>query len=148
MLHALYVERIALVHGLAIMLHDDFIKWKHFPRYGPFVPGIHQSPVYSPQKGQWRGALMFSLICVWINGWVNNRGTGNLRRHRAHYDVIVMITVWSGTSSTDLKKYNSSNFDPAYGLTISTLCANDQGKLYHENLTSTYVGGSHNPRYR
>ena len=52
--------------------------------------GIHRSPVNSPHKGQWRGALMFSLICVWINDWVNNRETGNLRRYRAHYDVIVM----------------------------------------------------------
>ena len=33
---------------------------------------------------------MFSLICAWINGWVNNREAGDLRRHRAHYDVIVM----------------------------------------------------------
>ena len=41
-------------------------------------------------KGQWHGALMFSLICAWINGWVNNREAGDLRRHRAHYDVIVM----------------------------------------------------------
>ena len=41
-------------------------------------------------KGQWRGALMFSLIYVWINDWVNNREAGDLRRYRAHYDVIVM----------------------------------------------------------
>ena len=41
--------------------------------------------------GQWRGALMFSLICVEINGWENNREAGDLRRHRAHYDVMVMI---------------------------------------------------------
>ena len=34
---------------------------------------------------------MFSLICVWINGWVNNREAGDLRRYRGHYDVIVMI---------------------------------------------------------
>ena len=32
-----------------------------------------------------------SLICVWINGWVNNREAGDLRRYRAHYDVIVMF---------------------------------------------------------
>ena len=57
--------------------HDDVIKWKHFPRYLPFVRGIHRSPVNSPHKGQWRGALMFSLICVWINGWVNNREAGD-----------------------------------------------------------------------
>ena len=52
---------------------------------------IHRSPVNSPHKGQWRGALMFSLICVWINGWVNNREAGDLRRYRAHYGVIVML---------------------------------------------------------
>ena len=55
-------------------------------------------PVNSPHKGQWRGALMFSLICVWINGWVNNREAGDLRRYRAHYDVTVMFlqlfTAW------------------------------------------------------
>ena len=73
-----------------VLLHDDVIKWKHFPRYWPFVRGIHRSPVNSPHKGQWRGALMFSLICVWINGWVNNRKAGDLRRYRAHYDVTVM----------------------------------------------------------
>ena len=64
--------------------------WRHqmetFPRNWPFVRGIH----WSPHKGQWRGALIFSLICVWINGWVNNREAGDLRRHRGHYDVIVM----------------------------------------------------------
>ena len=70
--------------------HDDVIEWKHFPRYWPFVRGIHRSPVNSPQKGQWRGALMFTLICTRINGWVNNREAGDLRRYRAHYDVIVM----------------------------------------------------------
>ena len=47
-------------------------------------------PVNSPHKGQWRGALMFSLICVWINDWVNNREAGDLRRHSGHYDVNVM----------------------------------------------------------
>ena len=70
--------------------HDDVIKWKHFPRYCPFVRGIHRSPVNSPHKGQWRGALMSSLICVWINGWVNNREASDLRRYRALCDVTVM----------------------------------------------------------
>ena len=55
--------------------------------------GIHRSPVNSPHKGQWRGALMFSLICVWINGWVNNSEAGDLRCYRAHYDVIVVCSV-------------------------------------------------------
>ena len=48
------------------------------------------SPVNSPHKGQWRGALMFSLICA-INGWVNNREAGELRHDCTHYDVIVMV---------------------------------------------------------
>ena len=46
--------------------------------------------VNSPHKGQWRGDLMFSLICAWINNWVNNREAGDGRRHCAHHDVIVM----------------------------------------------------------
>ena len=71
--------------------HGDVIKWKHFPRYWSFVRGIRQSPVNSPHKGQRRGALMFSLIYAWINDWVNNREAGDLIRHGAHYDVIVML---------------------------------------------------------
>ena len=64
--------------------------WKYFPRYWPFVWGIHRSPVNSTHKGQWRGALMFSLIYAWIHGWVNNREAGDLRCHRVHYDVTLM----------------------------------------------------------
>ena len=81
---------IWMMMSLIVWVHDDVIKWKHFPRNWPFVRGIHRSPMNSPHKGQWRGALMFSLICVWINGWVNNREAGDLRRYRGHYDVIVM----------------------------------------------------------
>ena len=39
--------------------HGDVTKWKHFPRYWPFVRGIHRSSLNSPHKGLWRGALMF-----------------------------------------------------------------------------------------
>ena len=48
-----------------------------------------------PHKGQRRGALMFSLICAWISGWVNNREAGDLRRHRAQYDVTVMTPAFA-----------------------------------------------------
>ena len=71
--------------------HDDVIKWKHFPRHWPFVRGIHQSPLNSPGKGMWRGALVFSLICTWIYGCVNKRKVSDLRRHGTHYDVTVAI---------------------------------------------------------
>ena len=73
-----------------IQVHDDVIKWKHFPRYWPFVRGIHRSLVNSPYKDQWRRAVMFSLICGWMNGWVNNREAGDSRPHRAHYNATVM----------------------------------------------------------
>ena len=64
-----FAERISLklLDGFApFKVHDDVIRWKHFPRYWPFVWGINRSPVNSPHKGQWRGALMFSLICTRI----------------------------------------------------------------------------------
>ena len=76
--------------------YDDVIKWKHFSCYWPFVRGIHRSPMNSPHKGQWRGALMFSLICARLNGWANHRDGGDLRRHRFHYDITAMLRecVW------------------------------------------------------
>ena len=69
------------------------------------------SPVNFPHTDQWRGALMFSLICAWTNGWVNNQGADYLRRHRAHYDVTVMwcriVIQWSG-QPWDLSAFNAS----------------------------------------
>ena len=63
--------------------------------------GLHRSPMNSPHKGQWRWAMMFSFICAWINAWVNNREAGDLRHHRAHYDVIMFIM----TSSCSLWRH-------------------------------------------
>ena len=90
MLVTMHALRILVLRTKILQTHDDVIKWKHFPRYWPFLRRIHRSPVNSPHKGQWRGALMFSLIWTWINSWVNNPEAGDLRRHRAHCDVIVM----------------------------------------------------------
>ena len=68
--------------------------WRHqmetFSALLALCAGNSTVPVNSPHKGQWRGALMFSLIYAWINDWVNNREAGDLRRRRGHYDVIVM----------------------------------------------------------
>ena len=92
-------------------IHDDVIKWNHFPHYWPFVRGIHRLPANSPHKGQWRGALMFALICVRKNGWVNNREAGDLRRHRAHYDVTVMSkrVACSARNKTSLVSENNDS---------------------------------------
>ena len=87
----LYEWRSHLHRSMSPPKHnDDVMKWKHFPRYWPFVRGIHQSPVNSPHKGQWRGAVPFSLICASIKYWVNNCKAGDLKRHGAHYDVTAM----------------------------------------------------------
>ena len=58
-----------------------------------------------PHKGQWRGALIFSLICACTNGWVNNRDAGDLRRHCARGCVTVM-------------DYENDNFLPNYWFTL------------------------------
>ena len=57
-----------------ILFHDDVIKWKHFPRYLPFVREIYRSPVNSPHKGQWRGAFMF--FDLRLNKRLNKRSWG------------------------------------------------------------------------
>ena len=54
-------------------LHDDIIKWKHFPGYWPFV---------------WE--FTGYMICAWINDQVNNREVGYIRHNRAHYEVTVI----------------------------------------------------------
>ena len=102
--------------------HDDVIKWKHFLRYWPFV-----------HKGHWRGALMFSLIWAWINDWVNSRVAGDLRRRRAHCDVILMITMitwikgnvindaflhWLNTDSERMKWYHSPLMVPGASIDV------------------------------
>ena len=73
--------------------HHD-VKWKHFPRYRPFVCGEFTGHRWIPRKGQWRRALLLFFMGAWINGWVNDREAGNLRRQRAHYDVTVMCASW------------------------------------------------------
>ena len=41
----------ACIWAMAPCVHDDVIKWKHFPRYWPFVRGIQRLPVNSLHKG-------------------------------------------------------------------------------------------------
>ena len=106
--------------------HDDVIKWKHFPRYWPFVPGIHRSSGNSPHKGQWRRALMFSLICAWTDSWTNNGCAGDLRGYRAHNGVIVMCNiqqcaVYEIIYSYDISCIDLNHCNQSIGLTICIL---------------------------
>ena len=70
--------------------------WRHqmetFSALLALCAGNSPVSVNSPHKGHWRGALVFSFICAWINDWVNNREAGDLRRHRGHYDVNVTVS--------------------------------------------------------
>ena len=119
--------------------HDGVIKWKYFPRYCPFVGGIHRSPVNSPHKGQWHRAL----ICAWINGWVNNREVGDLRRRRADYDVIVMYYVCCSRSAVSCCEacrfypyreglFHSSRLTPSKWMILVNM--NKSRKWSHQNL--------------
>ena len=77
------------------LCHDDVTKWKHFPRYWPFLRGIHRWPVNSPHNGQWRGALIFSLICKrWSKqywGWWFETPSRPLWRH---CNVLSIVKYW------------------------------------------------------
>ena len=55
------------------IFRDDVIKWKHIPRCWPFVRVTRSFDVFF--------------------GWANNRDVGDLRRHRAHDDVTVMLLI-------------------------------------------------------
>ena len=85
---------LSATYRISILRAQDCLWWRHqletFSALLAISAGNSPVPVKSPHKGQWRGALMFSLICARINGWVNNREAGDLRLHRAHYDVTVM----------------------------------------------------------
>ena len=44
---------------------------------------------FAAQRPVTRGFDVF-FDCTWTNSWANNGDTSDLRRHRTHYDVIVM----------------------------------------------------------
>ena len=93
----------------------DVIKWEHFPRYWPFVRGIHRSPMDTPHKGQRRRALMFSLIHAWTNSWACNLEASDFKRHRTHYDVTVMCE-----RDTDFPNVSSRYL--SHGMCFDVLC--------------------------
>ena len=119
-----------------LFLPDDVIQWKHFPRYWPFVRGIHQAPGNSPHKGQWRGALMFSTR---TNGCVNHLEACDMRHHRAHYDVTVMVSSpewWIKVLECTTSPRNVRN-----------LSSQDTHPLKYENIWLQYTSAEHNRRW-
>ena len=107
------------------MQHDDVIKWKYFPHYSTFVRWIHRSQVNSPHKGQWRGTLMFSLICALIKpfskqswGWWFATPSRSLWRHCNNHVLemkppdaytIRLLTLWGPDKIVVISKTTFSN---------------------------------------
>ena len=112
----------------------SFPWWRH--QMETFSALLAIGPVNSPHKGQWRGAFMFSLICAWINRFVNNREPGDLRRFRPHYDVIVMLgncpQAWSRQATNHYKNHgwpsSMSSYGVNWGRWVKSVC-----------LTLTYI---------
>ena len=79
---------IALVHLYIMMTSSN---GNIFRVTGPLCGVFAGHRWFAPHNGQWRGALILSLICAWINSWVNNRESGDLSL--SHYNVTVMVLV-------------------------------------------------------
>ena len=72
--------------------HDDVIKWKHFSTLLAICAWNSPFTGEFPSQRLLTRRFDVSLICDWINGWVNNREAGDLRLHRAHNGVTVIIS--------------------------------------------------------
>ena len=109
-----------------IMTEDDeLIKWKHFPRYWPFVRGIHRSLVNSPHKGQWRRAFIFFYLRLnkglskQSRGWWFETPSCSLWRHcdESLLSGIPKCTFWlikKAWSCLNLEVRNSKTHKPSF----------------------------------
>ena len=101
----------------------NYTWWRHqmetFSALLALCSGNSPVPVNSPHKGQWRAAWVFSSICAWINGWVNNRKAGDLRRNRAHYDVSVMSFFYIKRVTLNIRRSDEYVSIYVYGITAT-----------------------------
>ena len=115
--------------------------WRHqmetFSALLALCAGNSPVPVNSPHKGQWRGALMFSLICARINEWVSKREAGDLRRYRRHYDVNLMF-VWVNCAPSTVTAHYVYDEQVAVSITwLSIAAGNDYCILiFHQRTTN------------
>ena len=120
--------------------------WRHqmetFSALLALCAGNSPVPVNSTHKGQWRGALMFSLIYAWINDWVNNREAGDLRRHHGHCDVNVM-------NSLEINYFTCSTFvwlfwyhRPQNAFKSNKIIQHTQKTVFNAYISSIFLHGS------
>ena len=120
---------------------------------------FHRPPVNSLHKGQWRGALIFSLICAWISGWVNNSEAGDLGRHVAHNYVTVMKVQWH-SSEGKLKPHSLIAvfhiWRRSFGSTLAQIIADcrtvpshylEQCVTYYQQVPLTFIIGQFCKKY-
>ena len=87
------------------------------------------SPVNSPQRGQWHRALIFSLICAWINGSVNNREAGESSAYRSYDDDVIMVAMASQITSLTI--------------VYSTVYSGEDQRKHQSSALPTVVWGIH-----
>ena len=86
-------QRASNADNVSIWWRHHGIEMETFSALLALCAGNSPVPMNSPHKGQLRGTLMFSLICAWINGWVNNREAGAVRRQLSRWLWSVVRTV-------------------------------------------------------
>ena len=95
--------------------------------------------------GQERGALVFSLICAWTNGWASNRDAGDQRRHRAHHDGTVMcrmdLTDDESTIDESVESAQCLNYSEIQNSRIPSYWGTYDGQILKNQYNDT-------PRYK
>ena len=89
-------DRVYSVGGC--VKHDDVIRWKYFPRYWPFCGEFTGHRWILLTKASDAELWYFLWSAPATNGWVNNRSTCDLRRHRTQHDIIAMDSKCHGCS--------------------------------------------------
>ena len=82
---------LANLSGFYRPLHNDVMKRNIF-RVTGHLCGEFTGPRWIPlTKASDAERWCFLWSAPWINGWVNNREASDLRRHRAHHDIMAMV---------------------------------------------------------
>ena len=111
---------------------------KTFPHHKPFEREIQRSRGDSFHKGRWRGAVMFSLICGWTNGWANSRKASDLRRNRSHYDSSAMFFFLHQASRCKYFRLNIKNCFMIYDC-LSSVCLQNKWVLCHKQVSRAWT---------
>ena len=86
------------VRNSKLIVSAPVTRWRHQMETFSALLAIcaGNSPVtgeFPAQRSVTRSFDVF-FTCAWTNGWINNQDAGNLRRHRTHYYVTVMINAF------------------------------------------------------